>query len=134
MKNFSLKPRNAVTEHQIQCGFIRWVRLASKNDWRLRLLFAVPNGGKRNSLIALKLKKEGTLPGVCDIIFPYPSGGFCGLAIEFKKPKTGKLSENQASYISLLTHAGWLVEVLTDTEIAVQKVQEYLRNDLRNDN
>lgn len=113
-------------EHDIQTAFIHWVRLAEKMDWRLQLLFAVPNAAKRNPVVAARMKREGLRAGVPDTMLPYPSGPFIGLAIEFKRP--GKTtSESQDEYIPLLVKAGWLVAICTDAEAAIRTVQDYLR-------
>jgi hypothetical protein len=115
-----------MTEHQIQSAFIQWVRLAEKQDGRLSLLFAVPNGGQRNIVTAVKLKREGVKPGVPDIMFPLVTEWGNGLAIEFKKPKTGRVSEDQIGYIELLKEQKWLVKVCSDADSAVQAVKNYL--------
>lgn len=115
------------SEHQIQSGFFQWVRLAEKTDWRLKLLFAVPNGGLRSAKTAGMLWAEGVRAGVPDTMLPVPAGPFCGLAIEFKKP--GKTtSDKQDDYIDLLIDAGWMVVICTDAEAAIRTVQDYLRN------
>lgn len=115
-----------MTEHQIQSAFIDWVRLAEKQDERLRLLFAVPNGGKREKITAAILKKEGVKAGVPDIIFPLKTDAFHGLAIEFKKPLTGRASDAQADYMALLIKYGWCAVVCTDAEQAIKVVKNYL--------
>jgi hypothetical protein len=114
------------SEHQIQSGFFQWVRLAEKTDWRLKLLFAVPNGGLRSAKTAGMLWAEGVRAGVPDIMFPFPAGPFCGLAIEFKRPRK-TTSEAQDEYIDLLINAGWMAVICTDAEAAVRTVQDYLR-------
>lgn len=113
-------------EHEIQATFIRWVKLAEKADWRLKLLFAVPNAGRRTRAEAAWMIAEGLRAGVPDIILPYPSGPFVGLAIEFKRPGE-TTSEKQDEYIPLLVDAGWLVVICTDPEAAIRTVQDYLR-------
>ncbi|MFC7515079.1 VRR-NUC domain-containing protein [Herbaspirillum sp. GCM10030257] len=113
-------------EHEIQATFICWVRLAEKTDWRLKLLFAVPNAGKRTRAEAAWMLAEGLRAGVPDIMLPFPNGPFVGLAIEFKRPGE-KTSEKQDDYIALLVDAGWLVVICTDSDAAVRTVQDYLR-------
>ena len=54
-------------EHRIQCECIRAFRYKYPN--MNHNLFAVPNGGKRNKIIAGKMKAEGALAGVSDLIF-----------------------------------------------------------------
>ncbi len=115
-----------MTEHQIQSAFIEWVRLAEKQDERLQLLFAVPNGGKRNLITAVKLKKEGVKPGIPDIMFPLKTEAFNGLSIEFKKPKTGRKTKEQSDYMDLLVRYGWCAVVCTDAAQAINIVKNYL--------
>jgi hypothetical protein len=115
-----------MTEHQIQSAFIEWVRLAEQQDERLKLLFAVPNGGKRNLITAMKLKKEGVKAGIPDIMFPLKTEAFNGLGIEFKKPKTGRKTKVQSDYMDLLVKYGWCVVVCTDAEEAIRVVKNYL--------
>lgn len=57
-------------EHNIQCACVRWFNL----QWpQYRgLLFAVPNGGARSKATAGKLKAEGVVPGVADLILLVP--------------------------------------------------------------
>lgn len=45
---------------------------------------AIPNGGLRHPLVALRLKEEGLVPGSPDLVFPLP-GGFVAW-LEMKKP------------------------------------------------
>lgn len=113
-------------EHEIQATFIRWVRLAEKTDWRLKLLFAVPNAGRRTRAEAAWMIAEGLRAGVPDIMFPFPAGAFSGLAIEFKRPG-GKASDEQTGYMDLLVDAGWFVVICTDTDAAIRTVQDYLK-------
>jgi hypothetical protein len=116
-----------MTEHQIQSAFIEWARLAEKQDERLELLFAVPNGGKRNIITAMKLKKEGVKAGVLDIFLPVKTQEYDGLIIEFKRPKTGKISQEQLRFMGLLNqYSNWKIVICTSAEDAIQEVKNYL--------
>lgn len=66
-----------------------------------KLLFAVPNGGSRNLLEAVNLKKQGVRAGISDMIFLYPSYRFAFLCIEFKTIK-GKQSDEQKQFETLI--------------------------------
>ena len=114
-------------EHEIQVAFIRWCELASKEFPALLLGFAVPNGGKRSAKTAAMMKMEGQRSGVPDYMLPMPCGGYTGLAIEFKRPKTGTVSEAQSAYINLLIKAGWKVIICTDWIVAMNTVKRYLK-------
>lgn len=113
------------SEHDIQSTFIRWVKIAEKVYPELGLLHAVPNAGKRGYKTAAMLIAEGLRKGIPDIMFPVAKHGFIGLAIEFKKPG-GKCSKEQNEIIDLLTKNGWIVVVLTDAEVAIKTVKNYL--------
>lgn len=55
-----------MTEDQLQQQIVIDFRNRNlKND---NLIFSVPNGGSRNQIEAMKLKKTGTLAGVSDLI------------------------------------------------------------------
>jgi hypothetical protein len=112
-------------ETNIQQAFIQWVHLAERTIPALKLLFAVPNGGKRSITTAVTLKKEGARAGVPDTMLPVPRKGFSGLAIEFKRPG-GTTSDDQVDYINRLLEEGWQVAICTDAEAAIQTVKDYL--------
>ncbi len=44
-------------EHRLQCACVRW--FAYQHPELKGTLFAVPNGGQRNAIVAAKLKAEG---------------------------------------------------------------------------
>lgn len=57
-------------EHNIQAACVRWFNLQWP-EYR-GLLFAVPNGGARSKATAGKLKAEGVVAGVSDLILLVP--------------------------------------------------------------
>ena len=84
-----------MTEHEEQVALMRLVEM-HKGRWpELGMLFAVPNGGDRNMLVAKKLKAEGVKKGVPDLCLPLPRGGYHGLYIEMKRQKNGRISPEQ---------------------------------------
>jgi hypothetical protein len=48
------------------------------------LLFAIPNGGARSKTTGARLKKEGVVSGVSDLILMLPSHQYHALCIEMK--------------------------------------------------
>lgn len=83
------------SESQIQHSCIEWFRL--QYPTLSLLLFAVPNGGKRDAVTGARMKYEGVIPGTADLILLLPKKGFASLCIEMKTPK-GKQSENQIAW------------------------------------
>lgn len=90
-------------EHRIQCSCVRWFTL--KYPQYRGLLFAVPNGGRRDAVTGAKLKAEGVIAGVADLIFLKRNSRYCGLLIEMKKPK-GKQSESQKEWERIINTLG----------------------------
>lgn len=112
-------------EHDIQTAFFDWVRLAKNIHPVLKLVFAVPNAGKRSYQNAAWLKAEGLTAGVPDVLLPAPRKGFSGLAMEFKRPGGGP-TETQLDFMDALLKENWLVVVVTDSEAAIRTVRDYL--------
>ena len=86
------KQTTPLSESQIQHDCLVWFRLQYPK--LVRMLFAVPNGGKRDAKTGARMKYEGSVRGVSDLILLVPKKGFSALCIEMKRPK-GKQSEEQ---------------------------------------
>lgn len=48
-----------VSEHQEQVALFQWAAYMEKTYPALREMYAIPNGGLRNKVVAAKLKAEG---------------------------------------------------------------------------
>ena len=77
-------------EHSIQIACVNWFRY----QFPRYIIFAVPNGGWRNSIVAAKLKAEGVLAGVADLIIVALNKI---VFIEMKKEK-GRQSESKKHF------------------------------------
>ena len=105
------------SEHAEQAGFLQWFRAKYPGI----LIFAIPNGGKRDIVTAKKLQMDGVTPGVPDLFVPE-----LRLWIEMKKPG-GKLSEAQKDMIEYLTRIGHTVIIGFGARDASEKVLEFLK-------
>lgn len=110
-------------EHRIQCACVRWFRY--QYPMFRRLLFAVPNGGARSKATAGKLKAEGVVAGVSDLILLVGRGSYKGLCIEMKRPK-GTQSAEQKAWQRDVEQEGYLYIICRSFDDFVQKVGEYL--------
>lgn len=118
------------TEHQEQVKVIAWRdRLVSVFP-PIRWLHAIPNGGKRNLLVAKKLKAEGATAGVYDLFLPFPSAGKCGAYCEMKRSdrrghKAGGLTDDQVAFRDYAKQFYYTFEAYT-AEDAIAGFSEYL--------
>ena len=94
-------------EHRLQVACVRWMRFQYPNV----LIFAIPNGGQRNVIVAKKLKDEGVLAGVADLFVMYANKyGYNGLFIEMKT-KTGRQTESQKEFEQYCLTHNYMYEV-----------------------
>lgn len=73
-------------------------------------VFAIPNGGSRNKIEAVNLKRSGVKTGVPDLCFPEARHGYHGLYIEMKYGKN-KATPAQKQWLTLLNENGYLAKV-----------------------
>jgi len=113
------------TESAEQQALFQWVAIASAQKPELRLLHAIPNGGKRSKITAVILKREGVKSGVFDLSLPVARHGYHGLYIELKI-KGGKLSDNQKEWLQLTTEQGYKSIVYVGWVEAKEAIEKYL--------
>lgn len=107
---------------------IRWADLAAAKHPPLRLLFAIPNGGRRDPVTGARLKAEGVRAGIPDLFLPWPAGGMHGLFIELKA-SGGSPSPEQRRWIERLRAAGYRAEVCVGWEAAAEVLLGYLKGE-----
>lgn len=110
-------------EHKLQCACVRWFHLQYP-AWR-GLLFAVPNGGRRDGITGKKLKDEGVVPGVSDLLLLYPSGKYHALCVEMKTPK-GRQSEVQKAWQRAVERAGYKYALCRSLDDFITTIEKYL--------
>lgn len=115
-------------EHTEQVNLIKWWSLVHKQfGISEHLLFAIPNGGQRNIIVASKLKAEGVRPGVPDLFLAVPKKDYHGLFIEMKKPKGGRVSDSQKEMIDDLNQLNYLSVVCKGRNEAKAAIEQYLK-------
>lgn len=112
--------RLMATEDQEQTRLATWL---TKQGIKF---YAIPNGGKRNMLEAIKFKRCGVQSGVPDVCIPIPAGSYHGLYIELKRVKGGKLGDNQIYWLEFLRNHGYYAEVAHGFEESKEIVTHYL--------
>ena len=105
-----------MTENLIQQQIVMWFNnnFCLKHHENRNVIFAVPNGGSRNKIEAITLKRTGTLAGVSDlIVIMHNKTVFVEVKTEY-----GKLSDRQISFKKR-------VEKLGHTYIIVRSLKEF---------
>lgn len=115
-----LKPNSEDAEQQ---ALFQYASCQIAPEWQL--MFAIPNGGKRNMGTALKMKATGLKAGIPDIFLPVARIPYNGLFIEMKSPK-GHVQKNQKEWHSSLRLQGYRVEVCYGADRAIHTINEYL--------
>jgi hypothetical protein len=115
-----------MTEHEIQCKFVRLIdRLNSTQD--AGILYCATQGGVRVSIgTARKMVAAGYRKGIPDIMIYTPQNGKVGLALELKT-KTGRPSDHQIEWIQNLRSAGWDAHVVKGYDACVDALFEYFK-------
>lgn len=114
-----------IKESQEQAWLFQWAGYYEQRFPELRLLFHVPNGGRREKREAASLKRQGVKAGVPDLVLPSPHGGYCGLYIELKAGKN-KTSKEQNEWIKGLKEQGYFVTVCYGWREAADTIENYL--------
>ena len=92
-----------------QSALMQWC--AWQRDARYRLLFAIPNGERRDKLTAARLKAQGVRSGVPDLCLPVAAGCWHGLFIELKRADGGRVAPEQVQWLAALDAQGYLAVV-----------------------
>lgn len=117
------KPRD--DEHKLQSACVRWYRLQYPK--MRHNLFSVPNGGKRDAVTAAKMKEEGALAGVADLIL-LKSNRFYGALLIEMKTKTGSQSESQKEWEQKIVNDGYKYVVVRSLDEFQREVKQYLND------
>lgn len=113
-QNTRRKPRHIESAIQREC--VGWFR-AYHPEY---VIFAVPNGGSRNSMEAANIKREGALSGVADLIIVAERAV---LFVEMKTAK-GRQQETQKlfqSNVERLGHEYKICRSLPDFQLTVER-------------
>lgn len=132
------------TEDGNQAALFCWAALSVGKYPQLKWLYAVPNGGSRHMVEAIKMVGTGTRKGVPDVYLPCSQNGvnsvgvfvlYHGCYLELKiekrrKEKNGGCSDEQLEWIDYLKSAGYYVAVCYGWEEASNALVSYLEGKL----
>lgn len=110
-------------EHRIQCACVKWFRY--QHPECRHNLFAVPNGGRRDKTTGAKMKAEGVLAGVADLILLKSNANHGALLIEMKT-RIGRQAETQKEWQLLIERDGYKYVVCRSLDDFIREVDAYL--------
>lgn len=120
------KPKRNVSheEDNIQEAFFNTARMIfPKLD---KLLFAVPNGGKRDKKEAARFKRQGVVPGVSDILCLVSNNTYTMLCLE-TKTEEGTQSDEQIKFQKQIEAAGGLYLIYRNAAEGIELLTKYLK-------
>ena len=114
-----------------QQNLFRWAAVSAAARWpkEMRMLYHVPNEGKRSQANGARLKSEGLRAGVPDINLDVARGEYHGLRIEMKRRRGERVSPEQAAWLEALREQGYAAIVARGWEEAADAIEKYLRGD-----
>jgi hypothetical protein len=121
--NRRAKQRELERAHQV--ALIKWVRTVKDVYPVLKLLYAVPNGGKRNLRVARKLKAEGVQAGVADLCLPAARRGYHGLYLEMKSEE-GAATKEQKEFLRGVLGEGYCAIIASGVDEAKATLEWYI--------
>ena len=120
--NIANMKRSETTE---QINLFNWARRNEAFVPELKLMYHVPNEGKRKQTTGQILKAAGLKSGVPDVVLPVARKGFAGLYIEMKFGKN-KTTVEQEEFMALLKAEGHKTAVAYSFEQAREIIRGYL--------
>lgn len=112
-----------LTESAIQQQCVRWFAIAHRN--LSGVLFSVPNEGKRSRSNANRMKAQGIVSGVADLVLAVARGGFHGLFIEMKSEK-GRQTDNQKRFQADVEKQGYKYIICHGFDEFTAEITKYL--------
>ena len=129
-----------ISESALQSQCVAWFKAQFPNI----IIFAIPNAAKRSFRLAAKMKREGMVSGIPDLMiakqkYKTVSEGkigeikvfrgitYAGLFIEMKRTPKDKTTDNQNHYLQKLQEAGYKTAVCHSFEEFQKVTKEYLQ-------
>lgn len=114
------------TESAEQRAVFEWAERMSGRWPELKLMYHIPNEGKRSRITGARMKAEGMRGGVPDICLPVARGGHHGLYIEMKRVKNSRVTKEQLEWIEDLVAQGYVAAVCRGCDEAISLITRYL--------
>lgn len=114
------------TEEEEQITLFNWANMQIGKYPELRMMFHIPNEGKRSVVAGKHMKAAGMRKGVSDIFLSCARGGKHGLYIEMKRIKDSRVSDEQKDWMRDAAAEGYATHVAYGWQEAAEIITNYL--------
>lgn len=111
-------------EHKLQVAICKWLEYTQDFYY-----YAIPNGGLRHRLVAIKLKMEGAKAGVADMFWMISNDRWKGLFIEVKIEK-GKQTSSQEAFEQIALAHGYFYSVVRSIDDCENIIRKFKSNEI----
>ena len=117
------------TEDEEQQFICSWAALMESHYPELKLLYHIPNEGRRSGREGARLKRMGLRRGAADLCLPVARGKWHGLYIELKA-LDGRATDEQKQFISDVSAQGYLGRICFGADEAVKLIERYITGEV----
>lgn len=123
-----VKKRNNI-ERMIQTSIFDWARYqrVKEGGFLYDYMTASPNGGTRNLIEAVNLKRSGVSAGFPDVSILIARGKWHGMFLEIKRHSKSPVSKKQYVWLSRLLDAGYYAEVGCGFDECQNLIESYVK-------
>ena len=111
-------------EHKLQVSICKWLDFTQDFYY-----YAIPNGGARHRLVAIKLKMEGVKAGVADMFWMLSNNNWKGLFIEVKIEK-GSQQPNQKAFQAIAISHGYYYSIVRSIDDCENLIKKFKANEI----
>jgi hypothetical protein len=111
-------------EHKLQVSICKWLDFTQDFYY-----YAIPNGGARHRLVAIKLKMEGVKAGVADMFWMLSNKNWNGLFIEVKIEK-GTQQINQKAFEQIALAHGYYYAIVKSIDDCENLIKKFKANEI----
>jgi hypothetical protein len=111
-------------EHKLQVSICKWLDFTQDFYY-----YAIPNGGARHRLVAIKLKMEGVKAGVADMFWMVNNNNWNGLFVEVKIDK-GTQQPNQKDFEKIAISHGYYYAIVRSIEDCENLLKKFKANEI----
>lgn len=112
-------------EQKLQLEVSKWLKKELYLRGEPQIYYHVPNERKGTAAQMSRLKAQGVLSGVSDVVLPLRSEEYCGIYCELKKAG-GSPTPEQKEFLTEVAKEGYLAVIINDLDTFKEVFTHYL--------